>query len=354
MLYYFLLKFQHYLSILHAFQYVSVRAIAALFTAFFFCLWAGGFFIKRFKHIVRSNARISTPQAHKAKDGLPTMGGIFIIAVVALAVLLWADIFCAKVWIFLLSMGGFGIIGFCDDWCKVRYKEGIRAITKFLLQVSLAACIGVCLLVWGGVEPVIVFPFFKGVQPYLGYFFILWVMLVMVATSNAVNLTDGLDGLAIGSLLPNFTVFAALCYLAGHRLIALYLFIPFANSAEGAVIAAALVGACLGFLWYNAHPAEIFMGDVGSLALGAALAYLALISKQELLLLIAGGIFVLETLSVMFQVYWYRFFKRRIFKMSPIHHHFELLGWPETKITTRFTIISCLLCVCALITLKLR
>jgi len=200
----------------------------------------------------------------------------------------------------------------------------------------------------------LIFPFFKHCRPDLGLFFIPWAVFILVGCSNAVNLTDGLDGLAIGSLLPNFATFTLICYLAGHYGIAHYLQIPFAGTAEIVVIGAILIGASLGFLWYNAYPAQIFMGDVGSLALGAGLALMAIMAKQELLLSISGGLFVLETVSVMVQVLSVRYLGKRIFKMAPIHHHFELLGWPESRITTRFGIISLVLCLLALITLKLR
>jgi len=204
------------------------------------------------------------------------------------------------------------------------------------------------------IDTTISFPFFKSLQPDLGWFFIAWVMFILVGTSNAVNLTDGLDGLAIGSLMPNFATFSIICYLAGHYKIANYLHIPFAGSAEIAVLGSILVGASLGFLWYNAYPAQIFMGDVGSLALGSGLALMAIMAKQELLLPIAGGLFMVETISVMMQVFSFKYLGRRIFKMAPIHHHFELLGWPESKITVRFGIISLILCLLALVTLKLR
>ena len=203
-------------------------------------------------------------------------------------------------------------------------------------------------------KPPFPFPFFKNLNPDLGLLFIPWAMFILVSMSNAVNLTDGLDGLAIGSLLPNFALFSLIAYLAGHFLIAAYLNIPFAGSAEIAVMGTTLIGASLGFLWYNAYPAQIFMGDVGSLALGAGLALMALMAKQELLLPISGGLFVLETVSVVLQVFVYKRWKTRIFKMAPIHHHFELIGWPEAKITTRFGIISLILCLVALMTLKLR
>ena len=218
----------------------------------------------------------------------------------------------------------------------------------------MAAIVVFCLVFFTPFSTELVFPFFKHCRPALGLFFIPWAIFILVACSNAVNLTDGLDGLAIGSLLPNFAIFALICYLAGHWGLAHYLQIPFAGTAEIAIMGAILIGSSLGFLWYNAYPAQIFMGDVGSLALGAGLALMAIMAKQELLLPISGGLFMLETVSVIAQVLFVRFRGKRLFKMAPIHHHFELLGWPESRITTRFGIISLVLCLLALITLKLR
>jgi phospho-N-acetylmuramoyl-pentapeptide-transferase len=285
---------------------------------------------------------------------MPTMGGIFILMVVIINVFLWSDLANPQVWVFLGGLCSFGAIGGWDDWSKIYYKRGISARTKFLLQVGAAFMVVCAWLWWGYGQETIVFPFFKSFHPNIGWLFIPWAIFIIVGCSNAVNLTDGLDGLAINALLPNFVIFSLIAYLAGHAQFATYLNIPFAGTAEIAVIGAMLIGASLGFLWYNTYPAQIFMGDVGSLALGAALALMALMSKQELLLIIAGGLFVVETVSVIVQVFSYRFLGRRIFKMAPLHHHFELMGWPESKITVRFGIISLILCLLALITLKLR
>ncbi|MFZ5954687.1 MAG: phospho-N-acetylmuramoyl-pentapeptide-transferase [Candidatus Dependentiae bacterium] len=344
----------HYFSLFNAFHYVSVRAIAGLLSTLFFCLVAGNWFIEKSRRFFRSKAREFTPDSHKAKDDMPTMGGILIICSVLLNALLWCDLGNPLVWIFLLCLVGFGAIGFWDDWSKIAYKKGISARNKFIAQWSIALLVVIAWVYFGAAKTTVTFPFFKNLNPDLGLLFIPWAAFILVSCSNAVNLTDGLDGLAIGSLIPNFATFALIAYLAGHAVLAEYLFIPFAGSAEIAVLGALLVGASFGFLWFNAYPAQIFMGDVGSLALGAALALMALMAKQELLFPIAGGLFVLETVSVMVQVFVYRKWKKRIFKMAPIHHHFELLGWPEAKITTRFGIISIVLCLLALITLKLR
>lgn len=344
----------NYFSLCNAFHYVSVRAIAGLLSTLLFCLVTGNWFIGKSKLFFRSKAREYTPDTHKAKDDMPTMGGILIILSVFVNALVWCDLSNPHVWVFLLCMISFGLIGFWDDWCKITAKKGISARHKFVAQWSVAFLV-VCLWLYTcSAKTTITIPFFKNLNPDLGFFFIPWAAFILVSCSNAVNLTDGLDGLAIGSLIPNFITFSLVSYLAGHAILADYLNIPFAASAEVAVLGALLVGASFGFLWFNAYPAQIFMGDVGSLSLGASLALMALMAKQELLFPVAGGLFVLETVSVMVQVFVYRRWKKRIFKMAPIHHHFELLGWPEAKITTRFGIISIVLCLLALITLKLR
>jgi len=336
------------------FHYVSFRAIGALLTALLISLAIGGSFIEKVRLLFACKARPFTPESHKSKDDLPTMGGIFIIGVVIFTSILWSNLADIRVWIFLFTLVGFGGIGLWDDWYKIKYNSGISASVKFVLQWFIA---GVAVLLWlyfCNVSPAITFPFFKNFNPNIGFLFIPWAMFIIVATSNAVNLTDGLDGLAIGSLLPNFIIFSIISYLAGHCAIAHYLHIPFACTAEIAILGSTLVGASLGFLWYNAYPAQIFMGDVGSLSLGAVLALMALMAKQELLLLISGGLFVFETISVIIQVFSYKYRGRRFFKMAPIHHHFELLGWQESKIMIRFFIISLVLSLIALITLKIR
>ncbi len=354
MIYHLSLFLKHYSSLFNVIHYVSVRAIASLLSALFLSLLFGNWFIGKSKIFFRSKVRPWTPDTHKVKENMPTMGGIFIIGIVAVNTLLWCDLWQVKVWIFLLCIFGFGAIGGLDDWYKISKNHGIAARTKFCLQLLIAAVTIVLLLVSTDMPTTIAFPFFKTLHPDIGWWFIGWAMLVIVGCSNAVNLTDGLDGLAIGSLVPNFALFSLICYLAGHFTLSQYLCIPFAGSAEIAVIGAILVGASLGFLWFNTYPAQIFMGDVGSLALGAGLALMALMAKQELLLALSGGLFVLETVSVILQVFTLKLFGKRIFKMAPIHHHFELLGWQESKITVRFGIISLVLCLLALITLKLR
>ncbi len=345
---------EHYFSICHVVHYVSFRAMAGFLTTLGLSFLTGSWFIEQAKLYFRSPAREWTPERHKAKDNLPTMGGIFIVVLVVINTLLWCDLTKLNVWLLVGTLVGFGAIGLHDDWAKIKKSGGISARMKFGLQCFIALII-VVLMVWqANVSPTLTFPFLKNVQPSLGILFIPWAIFIMVGCSNAVNLTDGLDGLAIGSLMPNFATFSILCYLAGNSMLADYLHIPYAATAEIVVIGAILVAASLGFLWYNAYPAHIFMGDVGSLSLGAVLAFMALVSKQELLLLVAGGVFVAETVSVILQLLSYRLRGKRIFRMAPMHHHFELIGWQEAKITVRFAIISLILCIVALMTIKIR
>ena len=354
MLYHLSYYFKSYFSFLNVVHYVSFRSLVGLLTSLGLSLIFGEWFIKKSLIFFRAKAREYTPESHRNKDGLPTMGGIFILMVVTLTTLIWGDLSNRLLWVFLVGILGFGAIGFYDDWFKIKRQKGIRAGRKFIAQWGVAAVTVLLWVFWAGGKTTVSFPFFKALNPDIGLLFIPWAMFIMVSCSNAVNLTDGLDGLAINSLIPNFATFSLIAYLAGHALLASYLNIPFAASAEIAVIGSILLGAALGFLWYNAYPAQIFMGDVGSLALGGGLALMALMAKQEMLLAISGGLFVMETVSVMLQVFAYRRWKKRIFRMAPIHHHFELLGWPESKITIRFGIISFVLCLITLITLKLR
>lgn len=348
----------HYLKLywpfFNVFHYVSVRSVASLLTSLLVSLLLGDGFIRLSQRFFRAKAREFTPESHKSKDSMPTMGGMFILAMVLINTLLWCDLTNPLVWIFLWCIMGFGMLGFWDDWNKIYAQKGISSSTKFILQLLIAFSVILSLIFFTPFSTELVFPFFKHCRPDLGLFFIPWAVFVLVGCSNAVNLTDGLDGLAISSLLPNFAIFALICYLAGHWGLAHYLQIPFAGTAEIAIIGAILIGSSLGFLWYNTYPAQIFMGDVGSLALGASLALMTIMAKQELLLPIAGGLFVFETVSVVLQVLSVRLRGKRLFRMAPIHHHFELLGWPESRITTRFGIISLVLCLLALVTLKLR
>ncbi|MFC1841920.1 phospho-N-acetylmuramoyl-pentapeptide-transferase [Candidatus Dependentiae bacterium] len=354
MLYHISLFLKRYFSVFNVVHYVSFRAIAGLLGSLLFSILFGQWFINRSQVLFRSKSREFTPKSHRQKDDMPTMGGIFIIMTFLVNAFLWCDLTNLQLWVFLLCLLGFGAIGFWDDWKKIQYGTGMSIKSKFLSQWLIAFLVSSGLLWCKGFATIISFPFFKNLTPDIGLFFIPWAMFIIVGCSNAVNLTDGLDGLAIGSLIPNFGTFALVAYLAGHYKLASYLQIPFAGSSEVAIFGMILVGASLGFLWYNAYPAQIFMGDVGSLALGAGLALMALMAKQEILLVIAGGLFVIEALSVIAQIVSFRCLGKRVLKMAPVHHHFELLGWPESKITVRFGIISLILCLLALITLKLR
>jgi len=354
MLYHLAHYLEYYCPLFHVVHYVSFRAIASLLSTLTLSFLYGNWFIEQSKTFFRSKARNFAPERHKLKDDMPTMGGIFILIVVLINSLLWCDLYKSHVWIFLLCLFFFGSIGAWDDWSKIRWQKGISASIKFGLQCVAACIITLLWLQLTHVSTTITFPFFKTWQPDIGFLFIPWVIFIMVGCSNAVNLTDGLDGLAIGSLMPNFLTFSLIAYLAGHYQFSEYLHIPFAGTAEVAVIGAILIGASLGFLWYNTYPAQIFMGDVGSLALGASLALMALMAKQEILLIISGGLFVVEAMSVIVQVLSYKLRGKRILKMAPIHHHFELLGWQESKITVRFSIITLILCLLAIVTLKLR
>lgn len=342
------------ISAFNVVHYVSFRSIAALLSTLLLSIGFGGLFIDRFGNLMRSGIREFTPQTHQAKGNMPGMGGIFILLMVVINAWLWCDTTQPVVLLFLAGLLAFGGIGLWDDLEKIWYKKGISAQAKSTLQSLVAFFIAIAIYGLELVEPTIVFPFFKHLQPCIGLLFIPWVMLVIIGASNAVNLTDGLDGLAMNALLPNFSTFSIICYLASHATLSAYLSIPFVYSSELVVLGGIMIGASLGFLWFNTYPAQIFMGDVGSLSLGCALALMGILSKHELLLAISGGLMVVETLSVIVQVLSFRFLGKRIFRMAPIHHHFELIGWPESKITVRFGIISLVLCLLALITLKVR
>jgi phospho-N-acetylmuramoyl-pentapeptide-transferase len=304
--------------------------------------------------------RAEGPQSHQKKRGTPTMGGVLIITAVVLPTLLWADLRNRYMWIAVTATLLFGAIGFIDDYAKVakRRNLGLSAKAKFALQVVVAAALGVLLVRMaesGSFTTTLSVPFFKNVAPDLGWFFPLWVVVVLAGAANAVNLTDGLDGLAIGSLMVAWSTFALLTYACGNAIAADYLAIPNVKGVgEVTVFCGSVVGASLGFLWFNCHPAEIFMGDVGSMALGGALGTVAVLIKQEILLVLAGGLFVVEAVSVILQVGSFKLSGKRVFRMAPLHHHFELGGWSETKVVIRFWIIAVLFALLSLATLKLR
>ncbi len=342
------------------FQYLTFRSIVAALTALLICLIFCPSFIRRLKaRQIGQSVRDDGPKSHFQKSGTPTMGGILILASVTISILLWGDLSNHFVWVTLLVMLSFGAIGWVDDYRKVIQKnsKGLPAKWKYFWQSFLALLFSGFLFFVASSpgETQLVIPFMKNVLPNLGLLYIVLAYFVIVGSSNAVNLTDGLDGLA---LMPTVLVAMALgifAYIVGNHAFAEYLSIPFIDGAgEVAVFCSALVGAGLGFLWYNAYPAQVFMGDVGSLGLGAVLGVIAVIVRQELVLLLMGGIFVAETISVILQVASYKLTRKRIFKMAPLHHHFELLGWPEPKVIVRFWIITVILVLLGLATLKLR
>ena len=341
-------------------NYLTLRGIFSVLTALLISLMAGPMVIRHLNRLqMGQSIRSDGPQSHLAKAGTPTMGGSLILISIFVSSLLWADLSNHYVWVVMVVTLLFGLIGWIDDYRKVVEKNprGLPARWKYFWQsvVGLAAVIFLYNSVQTSAELELIVPFFKDVAIYMGPFFIVLSYFVIVGTSNAVNLTDGLDGLAI---LPTVLVAGALgifAYLTGHYQFAEYLHIPFISGAgELLIITAAICGAGLGFLWFNTYPAMIFMGDVGSLALGAALGVIAVIVRQEIVLFIMGGVFVMETISVMMQVASYKLTGKRIFRMAPLHHHYELKGWPEPRVIVRFWIITVMLVLLGLATLKLR
>jgi phospho-N-acetylmuramoyl-pentapeptide-transferase len=361
-LYYLLFPLRDVVSAFNVFRYITFRTSYAALTALLISFVLGPWLIKRMTRIkLGQYIREEGPQSHHQKAGTPTMGGILIVLAIIIPTILWADILNPYIWIILFVTFGYAAIGFIDDFQKLVKKQnlGLTAKQKFALQFLIAAIAGSAIAYLPQIHTqystVLTFPFIKNFVLDLGIFYIPFIMIVIVGASNAVNLTDGLDGLAIGATAIAAATYTLLTYAAGHARIADYLNIAWVPGAgELAVFCGAMVGASMGFLWFNAHPAEIFMGDVGSLALGGAVGCLAVMIKQEILLVFVGGLFVMEALSVILQVASFKLTGRRIFKMSPIHHHFELSGWRETKVVVRFWIIAIIFAVLALSTLKLR
>ncbi len=363
MLFHLLSYFRHEVPGLNVVRYITFRTAVASLTALFLVLVLGPWMIERLRAFqIGQYIREEGPQAHKAKAGTPTMGGILILAGIVVPTLLWADLSNRNVWILVLSTLAFGAIGFMDDYLKVVKKQslGLSARLKFRGQVGVGLAVGTALYLLSHVEPNqystrVIFPFFKMLMPDLSAFYILFAVLVLVGASNAVNLTDGLDGLAIGSTLIAAAAFTVLAYVSGHRVFSAYLDLLYLPGAgEITVFCGAMVGASMGFLWWNCYPAQVFMGDVGSLALGGALGTVAILIKQELLLFSVGGLFVLEALSVILQVGSFKLRGKRIFRMAPLHHHFELVGWKEPQIIIRFWIVAFVFALFSLTTLKLR
>lgn len=359
MLMYFAERLVELHSGFNVFQYITLRTILGVLTALGVSLLLGYLFIEKLGGRVQQNVREDGPSSHLSKRGTPTMGGILMMGAIVVAVLLWADLYNRYILLCLLALVGFGLIGAFDDALKQYGGDsgGLRARSKFALQVLVG--FGLASSLYYGAElpqeRLIIVPMFKDVALDFGWWFIPVICLYIVGFSNAVNLTDGLDGLAI---LPTVMIIAALslfAYASGHVDLAHYLAIPHLPlSGELAVFGGAVVGAGLGFLWFNTYPAQVFMGDIGSLALGAVLGLLAVLVRQEIVLIIMGGVFVMETLSVMTQVASYKLTGRRVFRMAPIHHHFELRGWPEPRVVVRFWIITVILVLVGLATLKIR
>ncbi len=342
----------------NVFRYITLRAAAAMVTGLLLSWLLGPWFIRTLRRMsVGQNIRELGPQAHQVKAGTPTMGGLLILFAVLVPTLLWGNLRNLYVWLAMGVTVAFGLVGFLDDYLKIRRKRslGLTARAKFLLQVLAASALGLVLWASPAFDPTLTFPFFKKLVVTLGVLYIPFVVIVLVGASNAVNLTDGLDGLAIGTTAIAAATYAVFTYVAGNRVIANYLQVSYVPGVgEVAVFCAALVGAGLGFLWFNSHPAEVFMGDVGSLALGGAIGTVAVLAKQEILLIVVGGVFVLEALSVIVQVASFKLRGKRVFRMAPLHHHFELSGWAEPKVIVRFWILAILCALISLSTLKLR
>jgi phospho-N-acetylmuramoyl-pentapeptide-transferase len=359
MLYHLLYPLHTTISVFNVFRYITFRTIYGTLTAFFICFLLGPWVIRKLSEMqIGQHIREDGPQTHLNKAGTPTMGGTLIIFSISVSTLLWTDLTNHYVWIVLLVTISFGAIGFIDDYLMQVQKrsKGLNVKSKFCLQILFALLTGVLVYICPDFSTQVTVPFFKNISPDLGWGYIVFAAFVIVATSNAVNLTDGLDGLAIGPVIVVAATYMVFAYVAGHYKIADYLQINYvADGGEMAIFCGILAGAGLGFLWFNAYPAQIFMGDVGSLPLGAAIGTVAVITKQEILLVIVGGLFVIETLSVIFQVGFFKITNgRRIFKMAPLHHHFELKGWPEPKVIVRFWIIAIALALISMSTLKLR
>jgi phospho-N-acetylmuramoyl-pentapeptide-transferase len=359
MFYHLLYPLHTTFSVFNVFRYITFRAVLAILSALIISFFLTPYAIRKFHEWkIKSETREDVPERHVEKQGTPTMGGFVILVSTIIPTLLWSDLKNSYIWIVTLALLSFGGIGFMDDIKKLRSQKngkGISGKTKLCFQALFALAISAFLYSKSGFITELTIPFFKNITPHLGIFYIILGIFIIVGASNGVNLTDGLDGLAIGPVLIVCFTFMLFAYLAGNIKFAQYLQIFYVKGAgELAILCGAMIGAGIGFLWYNAYPAELFMGDTGSLSLGASLATIAVIIKQEILFVIVGGIFVMETLSVIIQVISFKFRGKRVFRMAPIHHHFELKGWNEEKIVVRFWIISIILALIALSTLKLR
>jgi len=359
MLYHFLYPLHTSLGAFNVFRYITFRTIGGAVTAFLIVLIFGTFFIRMMRKFqIGQVVRDDGPETHLAKQGVPTMGGLLILSAILLGTVIWARLDNSLVWVSLFITMFYGCIGSIDDLRKIKKKnsKGLSARGKLVLQILGALVVGAFIYIHPGFDGHLSFPFLKNFRPDLGLFYVVFAVLVIIGSSNAVNLTDGLDGLAAGPTVITAAVYVVFSYLAGHVVLADYLQLPYvAGSGELAIFCGTIVGACLGFLWFNAYPAQMFMGDVGSLALGGALGSTAIMIKQEFLLAIVGGVFVMEALSVIMQVGYFKLTNgKRIFLMAPFHHHFEKKGWHEPKVVVRFWIVSVILGLFAIATLKLR
>jgi phospho-N-acetylmuramoyl-pentapeptide-transferase len=356
-LYHLLYPLAEQFSVFNVVRYITFRTAAATLTALFITFLVGPWLIRRLAALRVGQPIRDIGPDHKQKEGTPTMGGLLILLALIVSVLLWSELDNRFVWIVLGLTASYGLLGFIDDYKKVREgsSAGVSARTKLLWQTILALAVAVAIYTDPAFDKELAVPFFKNFTPNIGWFYVPLAAFIIVAASNGVNLTDGLDGLAIGPVMISAATFLLLSYAAGHSVISDYLAIKYVPGAgQLAIICGALVGGGLGFLWFNASPAELFMGDVGALALGGALGTIAVLIRQEILLAVVGGIFVMETVSVIIQVTSFKLTGKRVFLMAPIHHHYEQLGWPEQKIVVRFWIVSIILGLVALSSLKLR
>jgi len=362
MLYNLLFSLRDSISVFNIFRYISFRAVLAAFSAFILSLVFGPRLIKKLKSLkvgekINKEDSARLDDLHRHKQDTPTMGGILILGAIIISTLAWSDVSNHNIWVALLSLTWLGVTGFIDDYLKQVKKKssGISASVKLASQIVLGLILGTVIMLNAQHSLKLELPFFKDASFDLDGLYILFVILVVAGSSNAVNLTDGLDGLAIGIVIMVAIAFSVLCYISGNFNLSSYLLVPYIRgSGELTVFCASIVGAGLGFLWFNCYPASIFMGDVGSLALGGAIGTVALLIKKELLLIIVGGIFVIEALSVILQVGIFKLTKKRIFKIAPLHHHFQFLNWQENKVIVRFWIIAGLLALFTLVTLKIR
>jgi phospho-N-acetylmuramoyl-pentapeptide-transferase len=359
--YYFLYPLHTEFFAFNVFRYITFRSVYATVTAILICFIFGPPIIKKLKSIgTGETVRDFTPEGHLKKAGTPSMGGVIILLAILSSILLWGNPKDKYTVLISIATLGYGVIGFLDDYLKFVRKssEGLHARFKLITEVMISLLVALYIYFGPNRTPettLLYLPFITKPVVDLSYLYIPFVILILVSTTNGVNLTDGLDGLATGLVIFLAAAYSGLCYLTGHVTIANYLLIPYIpGSAELTVFCMSLLGAGIGFLWFNAHPAEIFMGDTGSLSLGGSIGIISILIKKEILLIIIGGVFVAETLSVILQILWVKIFKKRVFKMAPLHHHFELKGWSESKIIVRFWIVGAMLALIALSTLKIR